>query len=345
MSSNNQTPLSFISQLGALRDVESIIRSKLRSDAPLIGEVCEYLLSLGGKRIRPIMTFLIARIFGMPEPFRSSTKGSQLMEVAAGIELIHMATLLHDDIIDKSPLRRHKVSAYIKYGTDSTLLAGDFMLVRAFGLCAKLDSFIISETESACVALTEGEILETSLLQRQHSVASTLEVAKKKTAALFKLAAVSAAHLSGVPEEAIRDMAVFGDKIGTVFQIIDDILDVTSNEELLGKKAGQDLRERKPSIINVLWLDSGSPLARKLLLPPAADEEEFLRNALDELKLSPVIAQAKNLAKAYMNDARACLDKAFDLHARNIDERSRKVRLEALSELRQMLDYVMERVS
>lgn len=158
-----------------------------------------------------------------------------------------MATLLHDDMIDNSPLRRHRQSAPARYGSNQSILAGDFLLVRAFALCARLDRPIIEATEQACVELTEGEILETSLVDDRHSVESALAIARKKTASLFRLAAFSAAHMSGVWVDVESRMARFGELVGVSFQILDDVLDVVSDESLLGKRSGTDLRERKPS--------------------------------------------------------------------------------------------------
>jgi geranylgeranyl pyrophosphate synthase len=145
--------------LQGMKEVETLISSKLTSDAELLETIPAYLLGLGGKRIRPAMTLLVSRAFGSKSV---EFPVAEVIDVAAGIELIHMATLLHDDIIDKSPLRRHKQSPFLKFGLGNSLLAGDFLLVRAFSLCARLDRYVIDATEQACIELTEGEILETA---------------------------------------------------------------------------------------------------------------------------------------------------------------------------------------
>lgn len=324
--------------LASLGDVENIIQSKFRSDAQLLEEISSYLFSLGGKRVRPALALLTARAFGMSEPMAAHQKGQQLLEVAAGMELIHMGTLLHDDIIDKSPLRRHHESPLVKYGEYNTLLAGDFLLVRAFGVCSNLDPFIVQSAESACIALTEGEILETSLCNQEHSIASCLEIARKKTAALFKFATQSAAYLAGANQAVLHQMSLFGERLGIAFQILDDILDVTSSENMLGKRSGQDLRERKPSLVNVLWLQSGSALARELLRGPGPKESIFVARALRELRASPVIERAKQLAHRFAGEASQALDAAIKSSSVPVDKTSAEA-------LYNFVDYIVKRVS
>lgn len=318
-----------LAELRGMSEVEAIVGRKLASEAPLLTEIPRYLLELGGKRMRPILALLTGRLCGLTDP------SPALLDVAAGIELIHMATLLHDDIIDRSPLRRHQASPYVKFGLENTLLSGDFLLVRAFSLCARLDSFIIDSTEQACIELTEGEILEVPLSRAEHTCESSLTIARKKTAALFWLAARSGAHLAGAPVAAVEALSRFGDRVGTAFQVLDDILDVTSPEDLLGKKSGIDLRERKPSLVNVLWVESGSPLARRLTTPEPLDEE-FIAAALAELRGSPVIEAARGEALRLVAEGTAALEQA--LAALPTPDRH------AAEALRALVAYILERM-
>ncbi|MBX7143250.1 MAG: polyprenyl synthetase family protein [Oligoflexia bacterium] len=322
-----------LSQIHGLGDVEALVRSRLASDAPLLTQISDYLLALGGKRIRPMLALISAKALGLSAP------SQELLQVAAGIELIHMATLLHDDIIDRSPIRRHKESAFIRYGTDSTLLTGDFLLVRAFALCAHLDRVIIDATERACVELVEGEILEVPLHLQLHCVDSSITVARKKTAALFRLAAFCGAHLTAKGPQCSEAMGRFGENLGVAFQIVDDILDVTSSEDILGKKTGLDIIERKPSLVNVLWLNSGSSLALRLREKPAdaADEEQFRVKALSELNQSRVIEEAKALARSYTQEASLALDQAISC-ASSHDPRAYEL-------LKALVNYAIERVA
>jgi octaprenyl-diphosphate synthase len=289
-----------LNQFSSLNAVEELIKSKFKSDARLLNEIPTYLLELGGKRMRPALCMLTANCFSNP----NNAKG--LVEIAAGIELIHMATLLHDDIIDNASTRRKKESAYKKFGLANTLLAGDFLLTRAFSLCAHLDKFIIDATEEACIELTEGEILETPLFLEKHTVDSYLRVATKKTASLFRLASESAAHICGddLGRKLFRE---FGETLGVAFQILDDILDVTASEDLLGKKTGSDLKEKKPSIINVIWLNSGSNMAKEILLNDAPLTEEQVILAIKEIRSGTVLTEAKTLANTYHQKAAEAL--------------------------------------
>jgi geranylgeranyl pyrophosphate synthase len=275
-----------------IAEVEKTIRSTFSSDVAAMRDIPEYLLALGGKRIRPILTLLSAKALG------AKTISRDIITVAAGIELIHMATLMHDDIIDESPIRRHKPSPYAQYGTPLTLLSGDFLLTRAFGLCAKLDDEIIVATEQACIELVEGEALETPLHIEPHSRASSRTIAERKTASLFRLAAFCAAHLTGADPATTEALCTFGQSLGVAFQFIDDILDVLSDEATLGKRPGLDIAERKPSLVNVLWLESGDPAAQRLLQSPQGDEEaQFVTQSLKVLTTGPVMDRAKELAK------------------------------------------------
>ncbi len=289
-----------------LSSVEALIRESFRSDVAPMREIPSYLLSLGGKRIRPALTLLCAKALGLSEISK------EVIQVSAGIELIHMATLMHDDIIDQSPVRRHKQSPYAKFGTPLTLLSGDFLLTRAFGLCAKLDDAIITATEQACIELVEGEALETPLYSDQHTLTTSLTIAERKTASLFRLAAYCAGYLSGSKLSTLNQLELFGQSLGVAFQMIDDILDVTSDEATLGKKPGVDIVERKPSLVNVLWLESGDAMAQKLKTPPDRnDETEFTQAALNTLKHSAVIETAKSHARKYGDKASSALTAAI----------------------------------
>ncbi|RMG43009.1 MAG: polyprenyl synthetase family protein [Candidatus Dadabacteria bacterium] len=298
-----------ISDISGLSEAEEIIRSSLISEAELLCEVPSYLFKLGGKRIRPVLTLLVARALKINTPPRP------LLEVSAGIELIHMATLLHDDIIDNSKKRRNSESPYKRYGLASTLLSGDFLLVRAFSLCANLDKEIIAATEKACVELTEGEILETPLFSEQHSLESYLTIARKKTASLFRLAAFSGAHLSTGNQNLVRLFSEFGEQIGIAFQMLDDILDVVSDENLLGKERGIDLQESKPSLVNVLWLNSGDPLATELLKKPDQRPANFKELAIAAIENSRVIEQARRYALDYADRASKTIEKISERYS------------------------------
>ena len=319
----------FLSAKPGLDAVERRVRSRLVSEAAELEHISEYLLTLGGKRIRPLLAILGARLFGMSPQAASS----QLIDVAAGIELIHMATLLHDDIIDQSPLRRNKQSAFAKFGFTPSLLAGDFLWVRAFGLCAHLGEFIVRSTEDACVELTEGEILEGRLtVESPQSLEIYLDIVSKKTASLFGLATSVGAHCAGANEEAVQSMKHFGRSLGGAFQMVDDILDVTADETLLGKPSGTDLRQRTPSLVNILWLKSGEEAALEFFSAKEVTNES-LRKALDHLSRSPVIDRAREIAREHAEKARE--------HLLSIDDNA--LDLAAQEDLSVLIDFTLQR--
>lgn len=284
-----------------LREVEQAISLKLASNAHLLQEISKYLLDLGGKRIRPLLAINAARLFGMDKP------SPEVIKVSAGIEMIHMATLLHDDIIDRSPTRRSNASAYKRYGIEPTLLAGDFLLVRAFGICAELDEFVVKKTESACVELTEGEMLEGTITpDRKPSFNDYIDIISKKTASLFALSTTVGAYLAGAQTEDIKKLSEYGLAAGVAFQMIDDILDVTATEDVLGKPIGTDLRQKTPTLINLLWLEEDPIEASKFFAISEPSNDDCLR-ALIRVKESSTISRARDVATEYASLAEQSL--------------------------------------
>ena len=292
----------FLGQATNLKLIENRVSQALGSDAKMLTEISDYLLKLGGKRIRPILALLSSSLFGHKEP------SEQLVEAVAGIELIHMATLLHDDIIDKSMVRRHSESAFSKYGLTPTLLAGDFLLVKAFGMCARLDSFIIERTEKACIELTEGELLEGHLsLDRDVSLEEYRDIIEKKTASLFNLACAVGAHFAGANEKDIELISRFGNEAGVLFQMVDDVLDVTADKDLLGKPAGIDLRQKTPTLPNILWLRSGDANAINYFSKNSPSTEEA-KQAMVDLKEGPTIKRSMEYIDNSKNICIECLE-------------------------------------
>lgn len=318
---------AFIAGADGLQLIEQRIKDCLGSEAEVLSEISHYLLGLGGKRIRPLLSVLVARMFKSPE------LSSELLDAAAGIELIHMATLLHDDIIDQSPRRRSKPSAYVEYGLAETLLTGDFLLVKAFGLCAKLDPYIIEQTERACIALTEGEVLEGTLLHgRKISLEQYCDIIGKKTASLFGLATAVGAHCAGQAPEVRDSLFNFGYSAGRAFQMVDDILDITADEDLLGKPSGTDLKQRTPSLVNILWIESGDSRALEFFSAETVSPEDCA-SAQEILCGSEVLLQAKNIAAQEAQIARESL---LSLNQNSINTDLQK-------SLLALVDYTIER--
>lgn len=325
----NSAKDAFLSVAPGLAEVEARIRSRLYSSSDELSEISTYLLELGGKRIRPLLTLLSAKLFGLNKP------DSRLIDAAAGIELIHMATLLHDDIIDESPKRRNQTSAFVKFGMPPTLLAGDFLLARAYGLCGHLGSFVIKETEQACVELSEGELIEGTLSpERKLSLENYRDVVSKKTASLFALAGCVGTHLSGASEANVSLLKNFGIAAGVAFQMVDDILDIAADEDLLGKPAGTDLRQKTPSLINVLWLESGDPQALAFFKEekPSAT---LCKETVAYLSHGSIIEQARELAAKQAAEANSLL---MQVNAPQLDATARQ-------HLLSIVDYTLERCS
>jgi octaprenyl-diphosphate synthase len=324
-----------VKSMSHLSDVEELIKRYTKSEAPILEEISLYLLTLGGKRIRPLLTLLTAQACG----HTYSEPEEPLIQIAAGIELIHMATLLHDDIIDRSPKRRSKEAPWLKFGVNNTLICGDFLLSRAFSLCAKLSPFIIEETHKACVELTEGEVTEVPLYQQRFTLNESLEIARKKTASLFRLSALSGAFCAGASSEAIKRYAEFGEALGISFQILDDILDVTGDEALLGKKPGVDIKEKKPSYINLVIAQSTDPhlhATQKALLSPDELSEEQIAEYLLAIKNAPeVVIEAQTAARKHAEIARKALHAAGEITTKKSLQ---------FSILENIVDYTLERL-
>ncbi|RMD87025.1 MAG: polyprenyl synthetase family protein [Candidatus Dadabacteria bacterium] len=316
-------------QLGGVMDV---IEKTLQSQEPLLPEISNYMIGLGGKRIRPAFTLLVSRIFG------DGALSEELSLICAGIELIHTATLLHDDIIDRAEQRRHGKSAYKLYGLAPSLLAGNFLFVRAFGLCSRLHPFIVQQTERSCLMLTEGELLDE--MNTDFSLETALEIARKKTAPLFALGALAGAFIPTRDKPLALEMWEFGESVGIAFQIVDDILDIIGTEATLGKKIGTDIRERKPSIINVLWKNCGTPLFERLMGNGGRIECEIsqqdLQAATKEILSLGIVEEAKEYAEKLIKMAK---EKVLSL------QRNTNFNKDNCSDLFLLLDYAISRVT
>jgi octaprenyl-diphosphate synthase len=238
--------------------VEARLAEELASREERLSAVAGHLVRAGGKRVRPTLVLLVFHAAAAGKLARRD----DAVEAAVALELIHSATLLHDDIIDGGETRRGRPSALRTFGVADTLVAGDFLFSRAFALCARFEAEVIRWAAEACVSLTEGEILQ-SRFRRNPAVtlADYLEIIRRKTAALFEAGARTAAHLAGAQPEIVAAMAACGHHVGLAFQARDDLLDVAGNPMLTGKPRGIDLRDGNPSLPIVLALRADPGLA------------------------------------------------------------------------------------
>jgi len=259
-----------------LASVDQVIRARLKSAVPLVDQVAEHIITGGGKRLRPLLVVLAGRACG--------THGAAHVEAAAFIEFIHTATLLHDDVVDGSSLRRGRHTANEVFGNQASVLVGDFVYSRAFQMMASLASQPVMEIMAdATNVIAEGEVLQ---LMNAHDPDTTeqryLEVIYRKTAKLFEAGAQVAAVLADSPAPVRNALAAYGRHLGTAYQLIDDVLDYRSNPAERGKNLGDDLAEGKPTLPLIHALRHGDEAQR------AAIREAISNGGLKQLE--PVIA-------------------------------------------------------
>ncbi len=286
-----------------LAAAEAKLSRLLDSNEPIITEICRYLIDAGGKRLRPTFILLVYRACGGRDQ-----SVEDAIAAAIALELIHSATLLHDDIIDGGMLRRGKPSAYARYGSGPTLIAGDYLFCRAFEICGRFEERLIRTAAQACIQLTEGEIMEGRL---RHNTAATLRdylaVITRKTASLFAVGGRIAADLAGAPARTIEAMCQLGNAVGLAFQMVDDILDILGPEDKIGKPVGSDLRAGIPSLPVVLGMTRKPELCRFLQTGGDGDGANFER-ALAILRSPELIAGARAMAVGQVKIARGLMD-------------------------------------
>lgn len=269
------------------------------SREPRLTEITHYLIDAGGKRIRPMAALLV---FHACVPPGQRGRHDDMMDVATALELIHSATLLHDDIIDGSDRRRGRQSALQRFGMADTLVAGDFVFSRAFELCARFEEQIVRWASDACVSLTEGEMLQGRLRHNPRvTVEDYLEIIARKTASLFELGARSAAYLAGADKALQNLTAEIGHHIGMAFQMIDDLLDVVGQSSVTGKPTSADLRDGNPSLPIVLALQR-DPEVRDLFSKSKLNEAE-IAHTLKCIQASGVLGLVRTEADTHVTKA------------------------------------------
>src|SRR5689334_18452404 len=239
-----------------MQQVDAVIRERLASDVALINQISHYIISAGGKRIRPMLVLLFSAALGF--------EGKARHELAAVVEFIHTATLLHDDVVDESALRRGRQTANAAFGNAASVLVGDFLYSRAFQKMVEVDDMrVMRVLADATNAIAAGEVMQ---LMGSHDPqvdeARYLEVIRRKTAKLFEAAARLGGVLAKSPME--EGLARYGTHVGTAFQLIDDVLDYSGEETEIGKSLGDDLAEGKPTLPLIHALRSGSSAERSV---------------------------------------------------------------------------------
>lgn len=248
-----------------MRAVDAVIRERLHADVVLIRQVAEHIIGAGGKRLRPALLLLSAGALGY--------RGSHHHELAAVVEFIHTATLLHDDVVDASELRRGNQTANAMFGNAAAVLVGDFLYSRAFQMMVSVGSMRIQQVlADATNIIAEGEVLQ--LLNCHNAdvdVPRYLRVIRYKTAKLFEAACRLGAILADAPAAIEEGMAHYGMHLGTAFQLVDDVLDYSGDEAATGKRLGEDLAEGKPTLPLIHAMTHGS-----------LEQAECVRHAVEE---------------------------------------------------------------
>ncbi|WP_459949237.1 octaprenyl diphosphate synthase [Denitratisoma sp. agr-D3] len=263
-----------------MKAVDVVIRERLYSDVVLVRQVAEYIISAGGKRMRPALVLLTAGAMGY--------QGKHHHELAAVVEFIHTATLLHDDVVDESDLRRGRETANALFGNAASVLVGDFLYSRAFQMMVGVGSMRVMEVlAEATNIIAEGEVLQLMNCNDANvDVESYLRVIRYKTAKLFEAAARLGGILGGASVELEEGLARYGMHLGTAFQLIDDVLDYSGVEGETGKHVGDDLAEGKPTLPLIHVMKNGTPqqaaLVRQAIEQGGLDELPAILAAIEE---------------------------------------------------------------
>ena len=312
-----------------LAAVADIIRDRMASKhAPRIPEVTAHLVDAGGKRLRPMLTLAAARMCGYEGPYH--------VHLAATVEFIHTATLLHDDVVDESAQRRGRPTANLLWDNKSSVLVGDYLFSRSFQLMTETGSLdVLRILSNASATIAEGEVLQLTAAQNLATDEGVyLQVVRGKTAALFSAATEVGGVIAGAPEAHVKALFDYGDALGVAFQIVDDLLDYQGHSTAIGKNVGDDFRERKltlPVIKAVAKADAEERAFWTRTIERGRQEDGDLEQALALLQKHGALAQTQDDALAWARKARAALDGLPDHEVRDM--------------LSDLADYVVSRIN
>jgi len=283
--------------------VEAVIRARLASDVRLVQQVAAHIVDGGGKRLRPALLLLAGAAAG--------ARGEARFELAAVVEFIHTATLLHDDVVDASQMRRGRLTANAAFGNAAAVLVGDFLYSRAFQMMVGVDNMrVMRVLADATNTIAEGEVLQ---LMNCHDPAVDetryLEVVRRKTAKLFEAAARLGGVLGAAPQAVEEGLARYGMHLGTAFQLIDDVLDYSGDPDTIGKSLGDDLAEGKPTLPLIRVMREGALPAAELVRNAiiAGNRDDFSK-VLEAIQASGALDGARAVAQREADLACAALD-------------------------------------
>ncbi|MFC3069008.1 polyprenyl synthetase family protein [Phenylobacterium soli] len=284
--------------------VDGLIRRHMDSPVPVIPALAEHLISGSAKRLRPLLTVAAARLAG--------ARDDACLKLAAAVEFIHTATLLHDDVVDSSQLRRGRVAAHLIWGAPSSVLVGDFLFARAFELMVGANSMPALEILArASRVIAEGEVLQ---LTRSHDLDLTealyIDIIRAKTAELFAAAAEAGAVSAGAPPERRRALRKYGQDLGLAFQLVDDALDYSGESDELGKNPGDDFREGKATLPLLLAIARTGPAEREFWLRTVDRREQAdgdFERVRELMRQTGALQDTLDRAQAYAESAKAAL--------------------------------------
>lgn len=287
--------------------VNTVIQTKLASDVALINQLSRYIIGAGGKRFRPMVLMLAAKALGGKSPWAA--------QMAAVVELIHTATLLHDDVVDESTLRRGRDTANALFGNAASVLTGDFLYSRAFEMMVEVqEPRVMAILAQATNRIAEGEVLQLmNMGDADVSEERYVDVIIRKTATLFAAATQLAAVLEGQPEEMEAALTAYGLHLGTAFQLIDDVLDYTGDEAHTGKHVGDDLAEGKPTLPLIIAMQRGDEatvaLIRRAVTEQDASDIQAICRAIEH---TGALAYTAHLAQAEADRAKQAINAVPD---------------------------------
>lgn len=287
-----------------LKELELQLKESISSDVELATEVSSYIVKSGGKRIRPTITILIARALNY--------RGKELINLATAIELLHTATLIHDDVVDQSEVRRGKTSIHKKWDNAHGVLVGDFVYSKAFQLMASLkNTRIIQTLAKSTNRISEGEILQLNFLDSANiKETDYFEIIGRKTAELFKASAHTAALLAEAEENLIKISCEFAFALGIVFQLRDDLLDYSGNELKTGKRIGKDFLEGKITLPLIQAFNLADPEDLNLIKKAfEARDERKLQEVINIITKSGAVREVEKITKGYSEKCLILLDK------------------------------------
>jgi octaprenyl-diphosphate synthase len=287
-----------------LKAVNQMILQRMDSDVPLIGQLARHIIAAGGKRLRPLLALAATRLCGYD--------GERQFKLAAAVEFIHTATLLHDDVVDASALRRGRPSANALYGNQTSVLVGDFLFSRAFQLMVEDGSLdVLRILSGASVVISQGEVLQLSTQNDSTtSEQAYLDVVMAKTAELFAAACRIGAVIAARPQAEEEALRTFGLNLGIAFQIVDDVLDYMAQEESLGKTIGDDFREGKMTLPVILAIHRGDEVERafwRRTLDERNQREGDLQQAINLMQRHNALHDSGERARHYAAIARDAL--------------------------------------